>query len=254
MTKPIIPWLGGKRRLAKQILPLVSGSHTYVEAFAGGAAIFFMKEPSPVEVINDINSELVNLYRVVRHHLDELVRHFRWALVSREDFLLAKQVDPATLTDVQRAARFYYLQKLSFGAKVEGRTFGTAASSPPKLNLTRIEEDLSMAHLRLARAYVENLPWDSCIKRYDRDATMFYLDPPYWGTEGYDVEFGFDNYELMAELARTIKGRMVISVNDIEEMRHVFNGLPMTTVDISYTVGGSGGVKRRELIIRNWSD
>jgi DNA adenine methylase len=68
--------MGGKRRLAKHILPLMGEHTTYVEPFAGGAAMFFMKEPSKVEVINDINSDLVNLYRVVRHHLDELVGIF----------------------------------------------------------------------------------------------------------------------------------------------------------------------------------
>ncbi|MBD3610550.1 MAG: DNA adenine methylase, partial [Gammaproteobacteria bacterium] len=93
MSKPIVPWMGGKRRLAKFILPYINGHKTYVEPFAGGAAIFFMKEPSKVEVINDINGDLVNLYRVVKYHLDELVRHFRWALVSREEFLLQMQVD-----------------------------------------------------------------------------------------------------------------------------------------------------------------
>ena len=106
MTKPIIPWMGGKRRLAKHILPHVNGYPQYVEPFAGGAAIFFMKEPSRVEVINDLNGELVNLYRVVKHHLEEFVRHFKWALVSRQVFLQEKSTDPATLTDIQRAARF----------------------------------------------------------------------------------------------------------------------------------------------------
>src|SRR5690348_6716127 len=83
---PIVPWPGGKRRLAKHILPLIEKSphRCYVEPFAGGAAILFLRKPAPVEIINDLNGELVRLYRCVRHHLDELVRQFRWALVSRE--------------------------------------------------------------------------------------------------------------------------------------------------------------------------
>jgi len=82
MTKPFFPWIGGKRRLIKHILPLFPEHTTYVEPFCGGAALFFAKPPSEAEVINDINSELVNLYRVVKNHLDELVRQFRWDLVS----------------------------------------------------------------------------------------------------------------------------------------------------------------------------
>lgn len=252
MSKPIFPWLGGKRRLAKHILPLINGHKTYVEPFAGGAAIFFMKEPSKVEVINDINSDVVNLYRVVRHHLDEFINHFRWSLISREEFMTAKKVDPSTLTDIQRAARFYFLQRNSFGAKVEGRSFGVAPSSPPKFNLTKIEMDISQAHMRLARTYIENLAWHEIIKKYDRPETMFYLDPPYWGTEGYGVDFPFDNYERMAELARTIQGRMVISVNDIPEMREVFAGFEMESHTLNHTPRGGGGVPRGELIIKSW--
>lgn len=161
---------------------------------------------------------------------------------------------PETLTDIQRAARFFYLQKLGFGGKVDARTFGTSTTSAPRINLLRIEEDLSQAHLRLSRTVIEHLPWQECIQRYDRPHTLFYCDPPYWGTVGYGVKFDIENYDLLAELARTIKGKMVISVNDIPEMRQAFKGLAMSTIDINYTVGGSGrsAIKSRELIIRNW--
>lgn len=252
--KPIVPWIGGKRRLAKHIIPLLGEHRTYVEPFAGGAAVFMLKEPSKVEVINDINSDLITLYRVVRNHLEEFVRHFRWALISREEFLTAKRIDPTTLTDIQRAARFYYLQRLAFGAKVEGQTFGVDAGGPPRLNLLRIEEDLSAAHIRLARTTIEHLPWQECVRRYDRDDAVHYLDPPYWGTEGYAVEFGLEQYAEMAELARTVKGRMLISVNDIPEMRQAFDGLVMESIPIKYTVGGGKNTAARmELLIRNFS-
>lgn len=252
-ASPIIPWIGGKRRLAKRILPLFPEHTCYVEPFAGGAALFFMKPPVDCEVLNDINGELVNLYRVVQNHLDEFLRMFRWSLVSRQMFEWGKQSKPETMTDIQRAARFYYLQKLAFGGKVESQTFGTTATTPPRLNLLRIEEDLSAAHLRLARTQIEHLPWAEVIRRYDRPGTLFYLDPPYWGTEGYGVEFGLDEYDRMASLARSIAGKMVISVNDIPEMRQAFAGLTMETVEITYTVGGGGRASQKgELIIRNW--
>ena len=119
--------------------------------------------------------------------------------------------------------------------------------------MLRIEEELSAAHLRLCRTYIEHLPWDECIRRYDRPHTLFYLDPPYWGTEGYGVEFALDQYDRMAELARTIKGKMVISVNDIPEMRRAFAGLEMERLEIRYSVGGSGKSKTTgELVIRNF--
>lgn len=124
---------------------------------------------------------------------------------------------------------------------------------PPRFNLLRIEEDLSQAHIRLARTFIERLDWHECIKRYDRNHTLFFCDPPYWGTEGYGVEFGLDQYHRLSELAKTIKGKMIITVNDIPEMREAFKGLTMQTVGITYTVGGAGKpAKRTELIIRNF--
>ena len=143
MATPFIPYIGGKRRLAKHIIPLFPEHTCYVEPFAGAAALYFMKEPAKAEVLNDVNSELVNLYRVVRHHLDEFVKQFRWALSSREIYEWAKTTPTEPLTDIQRAARFYYLQKLAFGGKVDGQTFGTATTSPPRLNLLRLEEEIS---------------------------------------------------------------------------------------------------------------
>lgn len=251
MHRPIIPWIGGKRRLAPHVFSRFPDHTCYVEAFCGAAAIFFMKEPAEVEVLNDFNGELVNLYRVVKHHLEEFVRQFKWALSSRQLYEWEQLKDPRTLTDIQRAARFYYLQKLAFGGKVAGQSFGTAPSTGPRLNLLRIEEDLSQAHLRLQGAYIENLSWEKVVQKYDRPYTLHYLDPPYWQTEGYGVEFGFDHYERMAAMAKNIDGAMLISINDHPDIRRVFDGLHMESVGIRYTVGGGEGAQARELLIWN---
>lgn len=257
MATPIIPWIGGKRRLADKLLPLLADhEHTcYVEPFCGAAALFFLREHrTKVEVLNDINGDLVNLYRVVQHHLDEFVRQFRWALSSRQVFEWAAMTNPETLTDIQKAARFFLLQKLGFGGKVEGRTFGTATTAPSRLNLLRIEEDLSAVHLRLNGVFIEHRPWEVCVERYDRPHTLFFMDPPYWGTEGYGVAFGLEQYGRMAELMRQIKGRAIVTVNDVPAMREAFDGLAMQRVSITYTVGAKAAARKPigELIIRNW--
>lgn len=252
MTKPFIPWVGGKRRLAKDLLPLFPEHKCYCEPFAGAGALLFMKEPSKVEVLNDINGELVNLYRVVKHHLDEFVNHFRWSLTSRQTFEWEKMTSPETLTDIQRAARFYYLQKHAFGSKISSQSFGTAASGKPKFNLLRIQEDLSDAHLRLNQVLIENLDWVKCIQKYDRDYTLFFCDPPYWQTEGYGVNFGIEQYETMAQLARDIEGKMIITLNDHKDIRRIFKGFKMKKLKINYTVGGGGKAKpASELVILN---
>ena len=250
-AQPLVPWIGGKRRLAKYLIPIFPAHVCYVEPFAGAAALFFLKPPAEVEVLNDVNGDVVNLYRVVQHHLEEFVRQFKYALVSREMFKWLLDTPVETLTDVQRAARFFYIQKMAYGGKVIGQSFGVAATAPPRLNLLRIEEELSSAHLRLARVFIEHLDWRECIRRYDREGTLFYADPPYWGTEGYGVEFGLEQYDMLAEIARSIKGRMVISVNDIPEMRKAFDGLTMETVSINYQVSLQP-TQRTELIVRSW--
>lgn len=252
MALPIIPWMGGKRRLADTLTPRFPAHKCYVEVFAGGAALYFLRPPAEVEVINDINGDLVNLYRVVQNHLEEFVRQFKWALSSRELFKWLQDTPTETLTDVQRAARFYYLQHQCFGGKVSGQTWGTATTAPP-INLLRIEEQLSAAHLRLAGTYIERRHWLKCMEQYDRPHTFFYLDPPYWETEGYGVDFPWSEYQAMADMMRRIKGKALVSINDHPAIRELFAGLHMESLDISYTVGGgAAAAARKELIIWSW--
>jgi DNA adenine methylase len=253
-SSPIIPWLGGKRRLADKLLPLFPPHECYVEVFCGGAALYFLRPvPAQTEVLNDINGELTNLYRVVQHHLEEFVRQFKWAFTSRQIFKWQQMTRPETLTDIQRAARFFYLQQHAFGGKVTGQTFGTATTGPAP-NFCRIEENLSAAHLRLSGTYVENLPWQDLVKRYDRAHTFFYMDPPYWQTEGYGVDFGFEQYEEMAEVMRRCKGRVMVSINDHQDIRRVFDGFHMFGLDIKYSVANNQGepATSKELVIMNW--
>lgn len=189
-------------------------------------------QAAPVEVLNDINADLVTLYRVVQNHLEEFVRQFKWALSSRQVFEWQKMTRPETLTDIQRAARFFYLQHHAFAGKVSGQTFGTATTAPA-INLLRIEENLSAAWQRLSGTYVE-LPWLECAERYDRAHTFHYMDPPYWQTAGYGVDFPFENYERMADFMRRCKGKVMVSINDHPDIRRVFDGFHFETLDIRY--------------------
>jgi DNA adenine methylase len=125
------------------------------------------------------------------------------------------------------------------------------------LNLLRLEEQLSAAHLRLSQVYIENQNWRECVERYDRAHTLFYMDPPYWETEGYGMPFPLDQYTAIAEAMQTMKGRAVVSLNDHPEIRRAFNGFSTEGLDITYTVGGNAGgidrsADRRELVIFSW--
>jgi len=255
MPKPIFPWIGGKRKLADRILPLIPVHQCYVEPFCGAAALFFLKRSSDVEVLNDINGDVINVFRVVKYHLEELYKQFKWTLTSRQNWEWLQATPTETLTDVQRAARFLYIQKLAFGGKVDGQSFGTSTTSRPRFNIFTIEQDLADAHFRLANATIEHLHWSDSIQRYDRPHTVFYCDPPYWQTEGYGVDFGWDEYEALAAAARHIQGTMIISINDHPDIRELFRDLPCVEVSYQYTIGGAGKTSDCvELIYGTWSD
>ncbi|HBO2483004.1 TPA: DNA adenine methylase [Pseudomonas aeruginosa] len=252
-AQPIILWIGSKRRLADRILPLMPKHSCYVEPFAGSAALFFLRQiPAEVEVLNDINGDLINLYKVVQYHLEEFVRQFEWALSSRQVFKWLQATESAALTDIQRAARFYYLQQSAFGARVDGQSYGISTVHPPTLNVRRIKSILSAAYLRLNNAYIENLDWQECIKRYDCGHAFFYMDPPYWGTRGYGVPFEFNQYEKMARLLKDIEGKAIISINDHPEIRKVFAGYHTEAVDLRHKVGGGNGSGATELLVFSW--
>lgn len=255
LRSPLRGWLGGKYRLAKTITQMIPTDHTcYCEPFAGAAWVLFCKAPSRAEVLGDINGDITNLYRVLQNHLEEFVRYFRWALVSREEFQRLRELPGPNLTDVQRAARFYYIQKLCFGGRIVNPTFGASTTGHPKLNLLRIEEDLSAAHLRLANVVIENLPYAELITRYDRQGTVFYIDPPYWGCENYYGRgiFGREDFAALAALLGGLKGRFVLSLNDTPGVREVFGAFEHNAVETMYSVGENNTRKVRELLITNF--
>ena len=252
--KSPLAWLGGKSRLADQIIERMPAHQAYCEVFAGAAWVLFKKPPSKVEIINDINRELTNLYRCLKHHLGELVAQFRWMLVSRDDFDAFLVMPPESLTDIQRAARFFYLAKTSFGARISKPTFGIAATGAPRLNLLRIEEELSDAHVRLARVFVENKPYDQVIQRFDKPGTLFYIDPPYWGNEKDYGEglFSRDDFARLAGLLGAVKGKFILSLNDTPGVRETFSGFRIESVQTRYSISASANKPVGEVLISNF--
>ena len=251
---PMIRWQGGKRRLAPHLLPLFPSHACYVELFAGGAALFFLRsDRAKVEVLNDTNGELVNLYRVVQHHFDEFVRQFDWTLGSREMFLRLLATPPEILTDIQRAARFFYLINNAFAGKVSGQTYGTATTRRA-WSADGIADKLQTARRRLQGVYIEHDSWQCCLQRYDRPHTFFYADPPYWQTAGYGCAFGWEEYERLAEVMRTMQGKMMLSITDHPDIRALFAGFNTRELQTTYTIGAKAEsrVPRRELVICNY--
>jgi DNA adenine methylase len=247
-----LSYIGGKRALAKKIIEVFPKHTTYVEAFAGGAQVFFHKEPSKVEVLNDLDGEIVNFFRVCQSHYEELLRYCRFLLVSRCWFDLLKTTDPAKLTDIQRAARYLYVLKGSFASLIVRPNYHWHVVQPPGFNLERLPQIIENAHKRLERVQLECLPFEEVLRHYDRPVTLFYLDPPYWGRKLYRYNFTTADFEKLESCLRVVKGKFVLSLNDLPEVRTLFRRFHMREVDLPYTSQKRAGRRYQELLITNF--
>jgi DNA adenine methylase len=230
-----LPYIGGKRRLARTIASLLPPHLAYVEPFAGGAQVFFHKSPSPVEVLNDIDDEIVNFLRVCQHHAAELTRWLRFAVASRRLHEWFAREDPTLLTDVQRAARFLYLQKNSFGGRLTRRSFHYAVAHRQNYTPARLPEILHRTATRLERVQLERLPYEDVLRRYDRPTTCFYLDPPYVGRALYRSNFSDADFFTLGERLRDLKGKFLLSLNDHPVSRAAFAAFQCRTMALPYT-------------------
>lgn len=247
-----IPYIGGKNRLAGQIIELFPQHTTYVEAFAGGAQVFFRKDPSKVEVLNDLDYEIVNFYRVCQSHYEELIRYLRFTIASRQWFAILRATDPTSLTDIQRAARFLYLQKNAFGGLVVKQNFHYGVTKTTNFNPTRIPAIIEEAHKRLAHVQIESLPYEQVIEKYDRPTTLFYLDPPYWERKLYKFNFKEQDFLALEDRLRQVEGRFILSLDDHPKVREIFRAFHIQRTEIHYTAQQKAGQRYGELLIMNF--
>jgi len=261
-VRPVSPpasYIGGKKQLAQRLASIIEQiPHTlYAEPFVGMGGVFFRRNLIPkAEAINDISGDVVTLFRILQRHYPQFMETMKFQITSRKEFERLSSSDPSTLTDLERAARFLYLQRLAFGGKVKGRSFGVDASGPARFNINRLGPILEEVHERLSGVVIERLPWENFIERYDHAGTLFYLDPPYYGCEadyGKDV-FSRIDFMRIAEKLRSIKGRFIVSLNDRSEVREIFEGFRILAVPLTYTISGGEGKQVTELIITSERD
>lgn len=253
-VSPPAPYIGGKKQLSARLAALIARiPHlTYAEPFVGMGGVFFRREVAPsAEVINDRSGDVANLFRILQRHYVPLMDMLRFQLTSRSDFDRLLKTDPTTLTDLERAARFLYLQRCAFGGKVVGRSFGVSVGSAGRFDVTKLGPMLADISERLAGVVIENLSYDDFIRRYDAPGTLFYLDPPYFGSErdyGADA-FSRADFERIADLLTGIAGSFVLSINDTPEIRATFAAFRFDEVDLTYTIGSGAPTAAKELII-----
>ncbi|WP_395173945.1 DNA adenine methylase [Roseibium alexandrii] len=254
-VSPVAPYIGGKRLLAKRVSSKIGSikHRTYVEPFVGMGGIFFRRPARPqCEVINDLSKDVVTLFRILQRHYPQFLDVLKFQLTSRSEFQRLANTDPETLTDLERAARFLYLQRITFAGKITGRTFGVSLRGA-RFDLTKVVPLLEDVHERLSGVIIECLPYADCITRYDRPDTLFYLDPPYWDCETYYGKgvFSHEDFQRLADQLCNIKGRFIISINDVPEIREIFRGFNIEEVSLNYTANAKGPKAVNELMIVN---
>ncbi len=237
MINSPIRWVGGKSRLRKQIIELLPPHTCYVEPFAGAAWVLFAKPPSDVEVLNDIDQELVNFFRVLKEKPEELIMSFEWELVSRAEFERLAQLNPTELTDIQRAHRFYYLIMAGWGGELDYPRFQTSITDGGHGNrligaLKHLKQRLEPVHKRLRTVIIENLNWRDCIERYDHNTTVMYVDPPYPGNK-CNYAHNMRDWQAHWELAERLKAarcQWILSSYDVPEIRKLYPGYHIIAV------------------------
>lgn len=262
-TSPVSPaagYIGGKRNLAGRIVPILDAIDCdgYAEPFVGMGGIFLRRRRVlEREFINDISGDVVTFFRVLQEHYPYFIDMLRWRIASRAEFERLRALPPERLTDLQRAARFLYLQRLAFGGKVEGRNFGVSSGQGARFNITKLEPMLADIHERLAHVVIEQLGYAEFIARYDRPGMMFYLDPPYWNCES---DYGAGVFERadfgrLAEALGGIRSRFVMSINDTPGVRSCFAAFDQVAIETTYSIAtATSGAKRAgELLISNFA-
>lgn len=250
MIKPPIPRMGGKSQLRKTIISMIPEHICYVELFFGAGWVYFGKETSKVEVINDIDRELINLFKMIKYHAPEIERMLEYEFSGRDMFEEYKNCTVEYLTEIHRAVRFLYLITQSFAGK--GDCYGYRTSSRPRSQIYKdVLVDLKE---RLRNTYVENLSFEKIIDKYDREYSFFFADPPYFETTGYGNEFGEKEHLLLRDKLINLKGKFLLTINDHEVVREWYKGFNIKEVKVNYSISkeAKGRKDYKELIITNY--
>jgi DNA adenine methylase len=251
MLKPPIVRMGGKSRLRKTIIEMIPEHTCYVELFFGAGWVYFGKEPSKVEVINDIDRELINLFKMIKHHAPEIERMLEYEFSGRDIFEDYKNATVGHLTEIHRAVRFLYLITQSFAGKGNHYGYGTNTKPSPHIFYKGVLSELKE---RLRNTFVENLSFEKVIEKYDREHTFFFCDPPYFETIGYADKFGEEQHLLLRDRLKSIKGKFLLTINDHEKVREWYQGFNIKEVDVKYSVCRDQNArgKYKELILTNY--
>ena len=251
--KPFMSIIGGKTRRAKRLSERLPAARCFVEVFGGSAAVLFAKERSPVEVYNDADGELVNLFKVVRDRADDLSEALRFLPASRKFYHELVNGDYGDGGPVWRAAAYYFILRNSFSCK-PGAGFRSSGSERSRYSMF---VDFTKWSERLDRVYVEDLDFGRVIEKYDGEETVIFADPPYPGREGYyNGEFKPEDHERLRDVLVGARGKWLLTYADTPKIRELYRGSYIGEEAVPYSASLDRGKRRRpvtELVIANYN-
>jgi len=228
----LIPYTGGKNRYAKKIIPLFPKHDCYVEPFCGSLAVLFQKQKSKTEVVNDLDHELINFYRVIRENSEEFKRMIHFTPYSRELYnSIIKESDGSN--QIVAAWKFFLIKRMGWTNKPAKDTIRIDTKGSDPILLHRIETYLWAFAERLNSIYLECKNYDAVIRQWDREYTFFYCDPPYFGTEDmYGKVFSKDDHKKLHYTLKHIKGKCMISYYDDPFIQDLYYGWNKKTFEL----------------------
>jgi DNA adenine methylase len=230
--KPLcfFPYIGGKHLMSKVIVKLMPPHRIYVEPFAGAANVFFAKEPSEIEVLNDADKKIANVYYCVAFHFQDFWEKVKWLLHSREIFrVLKKKINespPFQLGDIDHAVATYYCLVSSFAGMGSSLAYSIHEPLGGRI-ITKKILILRAIRKRLKNVIIECKDFEEVIKTWDNETTLFYCDPPYYGAEHYyAIPFTHQDHERLLKLLQQTKGKWILSGYHNELYDEVLKGYP----------------------------
>jgi len=212
--KTPLTYYGGKQRLADKIIKLIPKHNLYCEPFVGGGAVFFRKEPSPVEVINDINSELINFYEVVQRDFVSLEKEVTISLHSRDLHRRAQVIyqNPDMFDKIKRAWAVWVLANLSFASNLNNvYAYSKTVTRTRAFRNKRDSFTYEMA-IRLQDVQIECADALRIIRSRDGRESFFYCDPPYYNADmGHYDGYTKEDFKMLLDALSGIKGKFLLS-------------------------------------------
>ena len=251
--KTPISYYGGKQKLADKITSVIPDHNLYCEPFIGGGAVFFAKNPSPVEVLNDTNKELINFYKVVQSDFVSLEMEIRISLHSRDLHRKASVIynHPDMFSEIKRAWAVWILSSQSFSAQLDSSWgYDISKNTTTKKimnNRDRFTEDMA---IRLQNVQIESADALYIIRSRDRDESFFYLDPPYFNSDcGHYDGYSEQDFENLLQLLTEIKGKFLLSSYPsplLLKYAKLYNW-SMWSVESGVSVAAKGGYRKRKV-------